>query len=283
MSATGRPTVAHCLAEGAARLRAAGIDEPRREARLLLAHLLGDPARVIGCPEAPVANPDAYFDLVARRARREPFAYIVGRRGFWTFELEVGPAVLSPRPESELLVEAALEAVEPSRAEIRIADLGTGSGCLLLAVLAERPRARGIGVDISAAAIAIAARNAVRLGLDRRAAFAVGDWGAPLVGGFDLVLVNPPYVRSDEIGGLEPEIARFEPRTALDGGSDGLAAYRAVAPEIVRLLAPGGVAAVEIGAGQKADVVRIFARHGLHIAGVRCDLAGLERCLVCHT
>lgn len=275
-------TVGEFLAEGAGRLAAAGVPDPRREARLLLAHVLGvDPIAVTGYPERPVADGAAYDRLIARRADREPLSHLTGRREFWSLDLEVTPATLDPRPDSETVVEAALAAFPDPGARINILDLGTGTGCLLLALLHERPQATGLGVDIEDPAIAVARRNADRLGLGGRARFMVGAWGAALVGSFDLVVSNPPYIPSAEIGGLQREIARFEPRRALDGGADGLAAYRALAADVARLLLPGGVAVIEFGAEQGGTVVRILEDAGLDPAGFTADLAGRDRCVRC--
>ena len=275
-------TIARALCAATRRLRAAGIEGARAEARLLLRHVTGLPR------EALVADRDRTLDaealtrfesVVARRAAREPMAYISGEREFWSLRLAVGPGVLVPRPETETLVEAALEAFPDRRVPLRILDLGTGSGCLLLALLREYPNAVGVGVDRSAAALGHAARNARRHGLAGRALLVQGDWGRALAGPFELIVANPPYVASGELAALAPEIARYEPRAALDGGPDGLDAYRAILPDLPRLLAPGGVACLEIGAGQAATLSSLAATVGLAV-GSRADLAGIPRCLV---
>ncbi len=276
-------TVAAALAEAARRLAGAGVEEPRREATVLLGHVLGlDRAALFARPDRPLAPREAaaFAAAVARRCRREPSAYVTGAREFWSLDFRVTPATLIPRPDSETLVAAALDTVADRAATLEILDLGTGSGCLLAALLVELPRARGLGVDIDPRAAAVAAGNLRRLGLGARARVAVGDWGAALAGRFDLVVCNPPYVPAGEIDGLAPEVAAFEPRRALAGGDDGLAAYRRLAPEIARLLAPGGAAVVEIGAGQAAAVGAIFAASRLAVAARRRDLARIERCLV---
>ncbi len=276
------PTMAagEALREGAERLRAAGIDNPRLEARLLLGRALGrDQASVLAALEARVA-PNPYFTMIARRAAREPLAFILGVREFWSLSFEVSPATLIPRPESETLIEATL-AVYPDRGAIkRVLDLGTGTGCLLLAVLAEFPNAHGIGVDRVGSAAALARRNAARLGLSARAGFLVGDWAEPISGQFDLVLCNPPYIPSREVPTLMPEVGRHEPAGALDGGADGLDAYRRVLAWLPRLLAPSGTAVLELGQGQAEAVMGLANGVGLTTSH-RADLAGTPRALVC--
>jgi len=275
-------TIARALCAATRWLRAARIEGARAEARLLLRHVTGL------SPEVLVAEPDrrleaeaaARFEaLLARRAAREPMAYILGEREFWSLPLFVGPGVLVPRPETETLVEAALEAFPDRTAPLRILDLGTGSGCLLLALLREYPNAVGVGVDRSAEALAHATLNARRHGLDGRALLVRGDWGRGLAGPFELIVANPPYVASGELTELALEVARYEPRAALDGGADGLDAYRAILPDLPRLLAPAGVACLEIGAGQATALAALAEVGGFRVA-VRPDLAGIPRCLV---
>jgi release factor glutamine methyltransferase len=276
-------TIAQALDRAARRLAGAGIERARHEARLLLAHAAGlSAARMIADADAPLFRPaiERFEALVARRANREPVSRVTGEREFWSLGFDIDPAVLDPRPDSETLVETALALFPDAAAPLAVLDLGTGSGCLLLAVLHERPRAAGFGIDISAGALAVAARNADRLRLASRARFVRGHWGRALSGGFDLVLCNPPYVASAEIANLSPEVARFDPRLALDGGPDGLDAYREMLSDLPRLLAPDGVALVELGAGQAALVSRISAGSGLHVIGLRRDLGGIERCAV---
>lgn len=278
-----RVTIEDCVAAGARRLAAAGVPEPRREARLILAHALGvDALAVTGYPERDVPDVSRYEFLIGRRAAREPLSYLTGRREFWSLDFEVTPATLDPRPDSETLVEAALAAVPDPDAAPTILDFGTGTGCLLLALLSERPRANGIGIDVDPAAVAVARRNATRFGLAMRAHFAVGDWGAALDGRFNLVIANPPYIPSAEIPGLEREVAEYEPRRALDGGQDGLDSYRRLARDIARLLAPdSGVAVLEFGVGQGDDVASLLVREGLVASRFARDLAGRRRCIVC--
>ncbi len=265
------------LAEAAARFDGSS-DTPRLDAELLMAHALGveREALLLGGVAAPV--PVSFARLVGRRAAAEPLAYITGRRAFWTIALEVTPAVLIPRPDSETLIEAAVVHFGAG-GPASVLDLGTGSGALLLAALDQWPGARGIGVDRSAAALAIARRNADRLGLVERARFVRGDWGAGLAGRFDLVLCNPPYVEAG--AELPRDVALYEPAAALFAGADGLDEYRRVVPQLGALIAPGGIAAVEIGSGQAAAVSALAGDAGLAVA-VRRDLAGRERCVVIH-
>ncbi len=266
------------LAEATARLADAGLEQPRREARLLLCHAAGlDAAGLLRQLHADHPAP-GFEQSVARRAAREPLALITGRQPFWSFDVAVSADTLIPRADSETVVEAALEAF-PARDAARVLDLGTGTGCLLLAVLSEFPAAFGVGVDWSAAAAALARRNARSLGLDGRSAMVCGYWATALEARFDLVLSNPPYIETAHIAGLMPEVSRYEPSLALDGGPDGLHAYRSLMGALPGLLTPGGVAILEVGAGQ-ADAVASLARAaGLRPDAARQDLAGMPRAL----
>lgn len=276
-------TVGAFLCQAGQVLRAAAIESPRLEARLLLAHALGTTQEVLlrepgaAVPEAAAAR---FRAALAARLDATPVAHILGQQGFWTLDLAVSPATLIPRADSETLVEAALEAFPDPDAPLRVLDLGTGTGCLLLAVLAERPRAFGVGVDLVPAAAALAAANAARNGLEDRAAFLAGDWAGALSGRFDLVLSNPPYIESEAIPGLMPEVARHEPLSALDGGADGLDAYRQLVNLLPGLLAPGGAAVLELGLGQCQAVEGLARAVGLTPSGCRQDLGGVERALV---
>lgn len=275
-------TVSTLLLSSARRLSRAGIRSSRFEARLLLAHALGRKVEtLIAHPDepVPVAARRAFQRAVERRAGREPFAVIVGQREFWSLPFRVTADTLIPRPESETLVEAALAAVADIDKPIRVLDLGTGSGCLVLAILHELPAARGVGVDRSGAALAVAQGNAEALALAERVAFVQGDWGTAMTGLFDIVVSNPPYIADAALAGSAAEVARFEPKLALSGGADGLDAYRACAPDVGRLLAPRGVAVLEIGAGQAAAVTSILADHHLQAIDTKQDLAGVTRCL----
>lgn len=261
---------------------AAGVPSPRSDARLLLRAALDRSAEaLIRDSLAPVASDetDLFFSWIARRCQREPVSRILGKREFWSLDFAVAPETLDPRPDSETVVEAALDRCHDRAKPLRVLDLGTGSGCLLLAVLSELPLATGVGTDIAEGAVAAAARNAVRHGLSERASFLCTDWDADIDGQFELILSNPPYVASSEIDGLQPEVSLWEPRTALDGGTDGLDAYRRLAPAIAGRLAPGGVAFLEIGTGQDKPVERIMAAEGLARFARKADLGGIVRCL----
>jgi release factor glutamine methyltransferase len=247
----------------------------RFDAELLLAHMVGEDRLAMLAGADREVDFDAFEPLIARREAGEPLAYITGHREFWSLDLLVSPAVLIPRPDSETLIDAAL-AARRDRRPATILDLGTGSGALLLAALSEWPNARGLGVDASAAALAVARSNAERLGFARRAAFLESDWGAAVRGRFDLIFCNPPYVESD--ADLSPEVMR-EPASALFAGPDGLDDYRRIIPQLPGLLAPGGVACIEIGHTQAAAVLALAGTAGM--AGIlRHDLAGRDRCLV---
>jgi release factor glutamine methyltransferase len=267
----------------ATRLAAAGIEHARSDAWLLLAAATGQGRAELmaGTPSPLAAGQEARLEaLVRRRLAREPIAYLLREKEFWSLTFEVGPAVLIPRPETETVVEAVLSQIGRRAAALRVLDLGTGSGCLLLALLSELPHARGLGVDASPDALAVAGRNAARLGLAERSRFRPGRWAAGVTGRFDVIVSNPPYVAERDWPGLQPEIRDFEPEAALVAGPDGLAAYRALAPDCARLLAADGFCALEIGQGQAAAAAEILADRGLVVATTRRDLAGIERCLI---
>jgi release factor glutamine methyltransferase len=263
-----------------ARLEAAGIPGPVIDARVLVeaacgvtrADIVGDPYRELDAGQ--VARLDDYLE---RRIRREPVSHILGRRGFWNIMLGVTPDVLTPRPETEVIVDHALR-LFPEGRPFSLLDLGVGSGAILLAILAERPAARGLGVDASEEALAVARDNAARLGMGGRVALLRGDWTAGLGdAGFDLVVSNPPYIATDVIETLDPEVRVYEPRLALDGGPDGLDAYRTLAPEILRVLKPGGRFLVEIGFDQRVAVEALFRQAGALEVETLPDLSTHDR------
>ena len=260
----------------AARALEAVSDSPRLDAELLAAHALGVSRESMILRHLGDPAPEALEALLARRLAHEPVAYITGRRAFWTIELAVGPGVLIPRPDSETLIEAAVEYFG-ARAPARILDLGTGPGTLLLAALAEWPEAQGLGVDASDVALDYARRNAATLGMAARASFRRGDWGEGLDGRFDLILANPPYIGTGEP--LPEQVRRYEPGSALFAGAEGLDEYRRIVPDLRRLLAPGGGAVLEIGWTQ-AEPVSAIARNGGFAVTLYKDLGGRPRALL---
>jgi release factor glutamine methyltransferase len=267
-----------------ARFKSDAIDSPELDARILVGAVLGlDLTAMIAAAGRPL-TPDESIrleDFARRRLAGEPIARILGRKEFWGLPLHLSTATLVPRPDTETVVELALEMLraEPHRDHPpRIADIGTGSGAILLALLSELPEARGVGTDISEAALQTAHRNARGLGLASRASFIACDYAAALAGSFDLIVSNPPYIRSAEIAGLAREVREHDPVAALDGGADGLDAYRALIPQAARLLAAQGALVVEAGLGQSGDIEGLMTAAGLiSQPSVRADLAGIRR------
>jgi len=280
---TTAETVGEALARSGRLLTEAGIDGARLDARLLMAHAIGtSPERVFGQPERRLnaAERDRFRALVEARCARQPLAQIVGAREFWSLEFAVSSDTLIPRPDSETLIETALAAFPDKHADLDFLDLGTGSGCLLLALLYERPGASGLGIDISEAALNVARANARALGLDDRAHFVVEDWTTGLGDErFDLIVCNPPYIAESDRHTLMPEVAGFEPHLALFAGSDGLDAYRALVPRMAGKLKPGGRVFFEVGIGQAGTVAHMLKRAGFRDIAVGKDLAGIERCV----
>jgi len=263
------------------------IESPDLDARLLIGHALGLEHAQLAFAAARILSPreiDAIRALVARRLRHEPVARIIGRKEFWSLPLRVSSATLVPRPETETLVEAVLAAIDrrASRQQpFRIADLGTGTGAIVLALLSELPNAAGVGGDISPPALATARDNARELGLQKRSEFVLSDFGAALAGSFDIVVSNPPYIATPDLSALPSEVRDYDPQLALDGGADGLDCYRRIAAESGRLLNPDGIIAVEIGAGQSDAATAIFEAAGLKTESEpRLDLSGTPRALV---
>ena len=254
----------------------AGIGNPRMEARLLFAHALGISRDQTLTAVATPQQAACFEVLVARRRSREPFAYITGRKEFWSMEFDVGPGVLVPRPDTETLIEEAIRLVADPAAPLRIADLGTGSGAILIAALAEFPNATGIGFESSPDAFAWATANARRL-MPKRAEIRLAEWERAQ-GLFDLVFSNPPYIPSAQIESLDPDVARFEPRAALDGGPDGLSAYRSLTELLPGLLKVNGHALLEIGFGQASAMEKLF--QDLEILRIAPDLSSVPRCVI---
>ncbi len=269
--------IADLLRQATRALTEAGIEDAALEARWLLAHALGMAHNAVLDRTAEI-DPGTFNTLLARRLAHEPLAYITGRQGFWTLDLHVSPATLIPRADSETLIEAAL--AQCTTPPSRILDLGTGTGCLLLAALVEFPSAFGIGVDLNPEAAFLACSNAQANNLADRSAFLAGNWGTALAGRFDLILSNPPYIETATIPALMPEVAGHEPARALDGGADGLDAYRAIIACLPGLLTPSGIAILELGAGQAEAVAALAAAAGLNHRATRADLGGIARALV---
>ena len=266
--------------------RTAGIDSPEADARVLMsvALKLSRAELIARCDRELDRNEAAALSaLVARRLNREPVARIVGEKEFWSLPLRVTPDVLVPRPETETLVEAALDHLDHAglrNEELRILDIGTGSGALLLALLNELPQARGVATDISSAALAVARSNAERLELAARCQFVACNIAEPLNDRFDLIVSNPPYIARAGIASLEPEVRSFDPRLALDGGTDGLDAYRAISASAPDRLAPTGRLIVELGIGQERAVGALVEAAGMAIKKVLADLSGIPRAMV---
>lgn len=264
---------------GMERLKQAGCDTPLFDARIMLRAASGlsredmilDPQRML--PETAVGS---FAALIGRREAREPVSRILGEREFYGRRFRVTPDVLDPRPDTETLVEAALKLDPPWRS---VLDLGTGSGAIIITLLAERPEAVGMATDLSPAVLSVAEANAHRLGVAGRLTFRQGSWFGPVAGRFDLIVSNPPYIPEYEISGLEPDVRNFDPRLALVGGVDGLDCYRVIAARTLPHLADGGRVMVEIGAGQADDATAIFGARGFRLAARHSDLGGHARCL----
>ena len=271
------------------RLHGAGIDTAHLDARLLVNHAVNrDPGWIVGNPESILSSSqwDHLEGLVKRRERREPLAYIFGRKEFWSFDFRVNSATLIPRPESETLVQATLERLPHGR-DTRILDLGTGTGCLLLAILSERLDTKGLGVDNNPAALEIARRNAAELGFTGRTVFRESSWfsalNADVEGGFDAIVTNPPYVMDAKLKTLAPEITSYEPEKAFRGGADGLDPYRKIFAGLPNFLCPGGLFVGEFGSGQVKAVQALAQNAGLTIIDVKNDLAGEPRVIIAST
>lgn len=275
-------TVGAALNEATRRLRGAAVPAPRIDASVLLAAVLGVDRAGLWQRDDRMLSPGearCFDDFLTQRLARRPVSQIVGEREFWSLSFVVSGDVLDPRPDSETVVEAVLAEIPDRTRPLRLLDLGTGSGCLLLALLSELPCAIGVGVDASPAALAIAARNARRFGLRDRCMLLAGDWASALDGPFDVVVSNPPYLRSAELAEVAPEVREHEPALALDGGPDGLVAYRALIGQLPRLLADSGVVFLECGADQATEVDSLLSDVRLSRVRRHRDLAGHDRCV----
>jgi len=286
MSVQTASTLGGLMAEGVAALDAAGIENARMDARILLARAAGvDGGRISAWPEDEVSDSKAaiFRDMIARRIGYEPVGRILGERDFWRHTFKLAPDTLEPRPDSETLVEWAIDFLEDNDAP-RIVDFGTGTGCLLLSAVGDLPGATGIGLDISEGAVACAQENAKTLDLDSQVVFRVSDWDSALddgerAEGFDLVMSNPPYITQAEMETLSPEVRKFDPRRALTDEGDGLAAYRVLSQLAFDLARPGGFVIFEIGRGQEKDVGQLLVEAGFVGVEYREDLGGIVRCV----
>ena len=278
-------TLLDVLNQGAAQLASADVDDPALDARLLTAHALNCDRAALLTQNDRILTPeetDLIQTLIKRRANREPIARILNHREFWSLPFALNEATLDPRPDSEVLVETALTHIanlQPPAPSPSLLDLGTGSGCLLLALLHEMPTATGLGIDIAPRAVEQAQDNAARLGLEKRARFRTGSWFEGVEEKFDIILSNPPYIASETIPTLMQEVRTYDPLKALDGGKDGLDPYRHIIPRLKDFLNPRGLALFEIGMGQEGDVKRLFQNHGFSAIGTAKDLAGITRCV----
>jgi release factor glutamine methyltransferase len=281
-------SITQALNIAAARLSAAGVESPRRESRLLLNYAVDlSPEDLIRDPDLMLSQDDVsrFVAVIRRRERREPFARIVGRREFWGLDFQINDSTLIPRPDSETIITLALSAITEHETEKHILDLGTGTGCLLLAFLHERPQAKGLGIDISEEALAMAKINAEKLGLSAQAKFQKNNfmqqgWASQIGAKADLILCNPPYITTTDIAGLDPEVRCCEPLRALDGGNDGLACYKSILQELPVVLAEGGRAIFEIGQGQAPAVTSLAESCNLQVYQEGYDLSGHKRALV---
>jgi release factor glutamine methyltransferase len=276
-------TLGSLLGEAGSILSRSGLADPRRLARRLVAAVLDlTPAEIVGYPERVLDQRQIgrVRRALNRVAGREPLSRILGRREFWGLEFTLSADALDPRPETETVVEAVLRQVVDRAAPLRLLDLGTGTGCILLALLSEFSAATGFGIDIALGAAMTARRNAIALDMVERAHFLAGDWGTAISGRFDVIVSNPPYIARPALADLPREVALYDPSHALDGGADGLGAYRSIAVGLPELLKPGAVFACEVGIGQAPAVTEILRASGLAIAGCDRDLAGIPRCVV---
>lgn len=262
----------------------AGVEEASRDARILLS--CATDVRMSELISGTAAGLDQksaalFSEFILRRSRREPVSRILGTRSFWKYDFLISPAVLDPRPDSETIIEAAVSLMNDRVSHgLQIVDFGVGSGALLCSLLGEFPNASGLGIDLSPDACAIAQANLAKLGFSGRGQIKCGGWESVTPGGYNLIVSNPPYIEHDAIGSLDEEVRRWDPELALDGGPDGLTAYRDLAPVIAASLAPDGFGLLELGAGQSSQVAEIMRKAGLTVSRSICDLSGIERVLV---
>ena len=265
------------------KLLGAQIESPILDARLLLGFALGTPhARFYGLEDKILtrSQADNYVKVIERRCKREPVSRIMGTRGFWDLTLRLNRSSLDPRPDSEILIESILRAFPDKAANLKFIDFGTGTGCLLLSALNEFPNSNGVGVDISNECIKLAKENAILNGLGQRSLFIESDWGREVTDKFDVIIANPPYIQSDTIPTLDPEVKNFDPHLALNGGPDGLSCYRKLAPQFAAVLKERGLIFLEIGYNQSESVASIMEHSGLKCLQINQDLGKRDRCLV---
>ena len=276
---SARDALRHAVLE----LQRAHIETASMDARILLQYVLDVTREQLLLNienELTTAQAVTFNALIERRAQRQPVSQLTGKREFWGMCFRVTEHTLDPRPDSETLIEAILARVSEREAPLQVLDLGTGTGCLLLTVLSEYPNAIGTGVDMCKNALAVAKGNARNLGMEQRTTFVPSCWGEAVEGSYDIVISNPPYIPSSVIPGLAPEVAHWEPKLALDGGADGMDCYRAIVPQLKRLLAPTGLAVFEIGIGQARELEALVQSHGLQVVGSKDDMASITRCVL---
>jgi release factor glutamine methyltransferase len=277
------PTLGALYRKAVAAFTDAHLPTPELDARWLVAEAAGLASNAIALDPQRALSPEIVTRIeafIGRRLAGEPVDRILGNREFRSLTFRLGPATLSPRPDTETIVEACLAVLPDKQGAYRLLDLGTGTGAILIALLSERPKAMGLGIDRASEAVEIARLNAADNGVDTRARFAEGDWMRELQGPFDLIVSNPPYIPSSDIAGLDREVREHDPRLALDGGRDGLDAYRAIAADAPRVLAPGGMLVFELGIGQEAAVTALMRAAGFTMLGpARRDLGGVARAL----
>ena len=265
------------------KLLEAQIESSILDARLLLGFALGTPQeRFYGSEDEILTKTQAdnYIRIIERRCKREPVSRIIGTRGFWNLTLKINQSSLDPRPDSEVLIESILKTFPEKADNLKFIDFGTGTGCLLLSALNEFPNSSGVGVDISKECVELARENATLSGLSRRALFIQSDWGREVTDKFDIIIANPPYIQSNIISSLDPEVKNFDPHIALNGGQDGLSCYRELAPQFVKILKKGGLVFLEIGYNQRESVSNIMEQSGLKCLHINQDLGNRDRCLV---
>lgn len=275
-------TIKELLLESKGRLQKVNIPSYSLDADLLMAHAINSSREDVFLNrerQLSQQQETIFNDLIKRRESREPMSHIVGKREFWGMEFKVTKDTLDPRPDSESLIEQVLHIYKDKKPPKKIIDFGTGTGCLLLTLLSEFKEAEGVGVDKSKGAILVAEENSKKLELAKRVSFVVSNWGENVKGEYDLIISNPPYIRNNDIEGLEPEVSNYEPKDALDGGNSGLECYIDLAPDLFRLLSNGGFAVLEHGVGQEADVKKILENNNLNFVSYKKDLAGINRCV----